>query len=395
MFAFLSRLQPPRHVTERFFIAREGNFAVIFAVAAPVLMIAAGSAVDYSRAVSVKQRMQAAADAGALAAATAARNGMSVGDAQSFAAAVYANNLNGIVSASSTAKVAVAGANVTATVGGSADVTTTLAHFLGVSSISVSASATAGATVGGTQTVAGGQLNSYGVVTADPYYTVGNAARVEFPCVAGAWTNLLSDGGIEINGYCATNAAAKDLDQLSTYGAYYEIEVVAGPHKIIFNTLTPAGAPASALGLYAQVTVDGVSYGSTSSANILTDSQNNIQASLNGNPTSPYSGYVTINSDTSMIVTTSNYNIIVGGLVLAPPNANPIGAGGVLSVTATNAGMCGSPGGLLGAMLAAGAAQVLDNAPYIVPSGSTTTQPFNWTPKCGSAGSVNVARLTQ
>ncbi len=56
--------------TGRFWHNERGNFAIIFGVAALPMVALAGAAMDYSRVSSAQSRLQSAADAGALAAAS-------------------------------------------------------------------------------------------------------------------------------------------------------------------------------------------------------------------------------------------------------------------------------------------------------------------------------------
>ena len=58
-----------RRQAGRFAAAEAGNTAIVFALALPVLVAAAGAAVDYSTAASTRSKMQAVADSAALASA--------------------------------------------------------------------------------------------------------------------------------------------------------------------------------------------------------------------------------------------------------------------------------------------------------------------------------------
>ncbi len=75
-----------RHALARLIEDRGGNFAIITAVALPVLLGVGGVAVDLSNAMQMKSDLQGIADAAALAAASSmAQNGTSVADAQTLA----------------------------------------------------------------------------------------------------------------------------------------------------------------------------------------------------------------------------------------------------------------------------------------------------------------------
>jgi Flp pilus assembly protein TadG len=73
-----------RHVS-RFLRDRSGNFAIITAVAIPVLAGSAGIAIDASNMIMSRSQLQVATDAAALAAATAMANGSSSADGQTLA----------------------------------------------------------------------------------------------------------------------------------------------------------------------------------------------------------------------------------------------------------------------------------------------------------------------
>src|SRR5580704_15098957 len=73
----------------RLWRARGGNVAMMYALVAPILMFGGGAAIDYGRAAQIRTKLNAAADAAALAALTPAMLQQSATVAQSAAASMF------------------------------------------------------------------------------------------------------------------------------------------------------------------------------------------------------------------------------------------------------------------------------------------------------------------
>jgi Flp pilus assembly protein TadG len=82
--------------THRFFLDRRGGITPIFALSLPVIAFAIGAAVDYGRAAQVRTKMNAAADAAALAALTPAMLQQSVSVAQTAAVNMFNGQISGV-----------------------------------------------------------------------------------------------------------------------------------------------------------------------------------------------------------------------------------------------------------------------------------------------------------
>jgi Flp pilus assembly protein TadG len=133
----VTRLERLHNVVARFLPVRDGNVAVIFALAMIPLIGAIGAAVDYSKANDVKTQLQKALDAAVLAGvtqtssqqvatATAVFNGDFTGRYSSVASAAFIQNADNSLSGTATSSVK-----------------TSFLPVIGLSSIDVSAAATA------------------------------------------------------------------------------------------------------------------------------------------------------------------------------------------------------------------------------------------------------------
>lgn len=89
------RIQPSRNRVKQFGTAAEGSVAIIFSVAAIAVLMIAGVAIDYGRGVAMQSKMQAAADAGVLAAVREAtlNSNKPVGQLKTVAREYFDDNL--------------------------------------------------------------------------------------------------------------------------------------------------------------------------------------------------------------------------------------------------------------------------------------------------------------
>jgi len=101
-------------VIGRLFRERDGNVATLYALFAPVLVFAAGAAIDYGRAAQIHTKLNAAADAAALAALTPNMLQQSNAVAEAAAASMFHGLADGLSGVSGTT------VNVTVAAGSSA-----------------------------------------------------------------------------------------------------------------------------------------------------------------------------------------------------------------------------------------------------------------------------------
>ena len=151
-------------VSTRFCRNKRGNFAVIFALSAPVLILFAGMGADYLEGLSFKSRWDAAADAAALAAVQGAEDYAKANATQSAstlsAAAISAGQAQGYKafkanagvsestgSVTPTMSVTQAGMTFTATANYSGSVATHFGGLVGVTTIGAAGSSTASGTM--------------------------------------------------------------------------------------------------------------------------------------------------------------------------------------------------------------------------------------------------------
>nr|WP_132526792.1 TadE/TadG family type IV pilus assembly protein [Rhizobium sp. BK376] len=137
-----------RHVS-RFLRDRGGNFAIMTAVAVPVLAGSAGVAIDVSNMMMSRSELQQATDAAALAAATAMVNGTSSADGQTlasnFVSGQMANYLSSSAGLTTNAQVTQTttsnGTNYSVVVNASYSMPVTgMTHLLGFNTMNISAS---------------------------------------------------------------------------------------------------------------------------------------------------------------------------------------------------------------------------------------------------------------
>ena len=81
---------------DRLLRSRGGNVAMMYALVAPVLVFGGGAAIDYGRAAQIRTKLNAAADAAALAALTPAMLQQSATVAQSAAKSMFNGLADGV-----------------------------------------------------------------------------------------------------------------------------------------------------------------------------------------------------------------------------------------------------------------------------------------------------------
>ena len=177
-----------------FFVSRSGNVAVTFTLALIPVVGLVGAAVDYSRANSVKSRLQAATDSAALFAATASVTS----DNARVTAGVNAFNAEygtQFGAASPTVTIANGALTVTATT----SVPTTLLASIGFRNLAVSATSTANIGGGATACVLALQTSNDGIF-------VHGGSTLNANC--GLFANSTSTNAIDFDGDDVTSAAS-------------------------------------------------------------------------------------------------------------------------------------------------------------------------------------------
>ena len=129
-------MSPLKFLFRRFFADRRGNFAIIFALASIPILIAAGAAVDISRAYIVENRLKAALDAAALAVggATGKTQSQLEAVAQAYFDANYPASKLGVPGV-----VAVVQSGNTVTLSATADLPTSLMGIVGIGTLDIGA----------------------------------------------------------------------------------------------------------------------------------------------------------------------------------------------------------------------------------------------------------------
>jgi Flp pilus assembly protein TadG len=125
----------------RFWTARRGNVAVIYALALLPLTLAAGGGLDYARAIVVKQSMGGALDAAALAVATASKSSTTA-QLQTVAQQYFSANYNLSSGYGTPTAVTVTKSGQTITVSASCSMPTTMLQVIGISNWSVTSTST-------------------------------------------------------------------------------------------------------------------------------------------------------------------------------------------------------------------------------------------------------------
>ena len=348
-------------IWEAFVENRGGNFTTIFAFAAPVILVGMVAAVDYSNTVTLKQRVQAAADSAALAATTAMAsaivNGapLTTAQAQAIASQYFASNappaaISAQTSFTATPSTSASAASMEIAYTGSPK--TLIGAYINPGAMNLSIGSTANTTLTSTALAGAGQYAGNGMVYGDPHVTGADGSDTYFACASpsGSWYNLISDSQFEINVNGVVNQAFA-LDALQN------IQTMAGSHTILITTVNAqvTGAqqwtqngeqwaswtsvtypPGSWVG---DVTIDGALYPATPGTNTyLNDTAAGVSVT------------VTI-ADPGSASDSNNYVTITTPVYTVMESYFNVGMGSV-AITANGAGKCGVPGGIWGGTLA-------------------------------------------
>lgn len=358
---------------------RRGNFAIMFAIVAPVLLIGVAGAIDYTRALNLQSNMQQAADAAALAAATAARNGLSEAAAQTIADRVYLANLdttnfdpvtNPVPDLNVTIEKDENGA--TATVGGSGTLQDTMFNM---SDWTPEVQATAIAEITGETSYGYGQETNGKVrELMDPIYVIsdGNGKHItdrNIHCQDRAWQTMVADAGIQLNAYCVLTRFRN-----TPWDSFLKMDAQVDGHRIEMSLPSVVDA-----GINVSIKIDGKSIGSATGGFFLTGGPAVSMKTKNGWTIQNSSTNGWGHNQWALRVANSHWDI----------RLTYTHGGAEIFVTANNAGMCGPVKGIMGDLMAGNFNPDL----HVVPSGDTLSPEYSWEPECKSGTAV--ARLTK
>jgi Flp pilus assembly protein TadG len=337
MFRFGRTAHPNWGPAGNFSINDGGNVVVAFALVIPVLVGCLGVAIDYGRALTLKDKLHEAADSAALAATVAAGDGATNAEAAAVGEAQYAANSKLLAGgATSQPSISVDNTNgvVTSRVKFYGNIPTTFARIWRHDSIAVNGTSVAQASIKTITTKYAGSGDIWG----DPHLDGADGYKVGFMCPNPYWYNMLSDGGIQVNIHCYHNIGGPypNTDIIT------KVEMMLGNHTVAVAVPDPdANMNWSTSQLWhGEVTIDGVAYTPASSEKVAnwTDQNGGTDTVWDhiddgGNPANYGNDHVAVQ--------TPQYTIEFF--------FNPMGE---VVFSATNAGTCGAPGGLWGETLA-------------------------------------------
>ena len=183
-----------------------GSVAMIFSLAAPVLLIAAGSAIDYTRLVGSRSALQNVVDGAALAGAQALRLANATSATVDQAVASYVASHGGAADSSLRVTSSLTANNTVVTVQGSRVAPSVVSHFVGLINMRVDARAQARA-VGNTQPIC--------VIGLDP--TQSKTLEVDIARVQATGCQVVSDSTAS-DGVSISNGAQMQYGRLCASG---------------------------------------------------------------------------------------------------------------------------------------------------------------------------------
>ncbi len=367
-----------------------GQMALLFGLALAPVAVGVGAAIDYTRMNAIKTHLQAAADAAALGATASLTQGSTVAQAEALGQQIFRANAPKNSTMSNWMDKTSYGA-LTIQSSFYAQTATTLVNYqgapptifsgvLGTSAGSLEIKSAAQATTGsgsGAQTYAG-----VGTIDGDPYVTGADGVFHDMMCTAGAgaWYNVLSDAGIQVNASCDPSIAGAEWQVLSGFSVILNNHVITltAPRPQMVNGKENYGAA-----WYGQITIDGVNYPAVmgsdySHPNVTNYLGGQVQTSISDTAYA-YLGdnWVTVTTPTYIIRMTFDYQTF---------------AAGDIRITAKNAGQCGVPGGILGGLLAGSWDDNTDD--YTMSEATAKSYQFYWR-GCGAQSSPQTAHLIQ
>ena len=382
---------------------RSGGTALVFALSAVPLIAVGGLAVDYSNTVRLRPKLQAAVDSAALAGAAALTKGNTTTYAATLARESVLVNMRDLAPATTVQNTSASIENQTASTVVSAQlaINNVFGKMVGAPTTTLTANATAQAFTGATSVLTR-HYSGKGAIANDPEIAFADGTGGFIDCPAGNWYNVLSDAGIQINFSCKPNAGGWNLIEYMT--------VMVGDHTVVYNAYTGATQGLSGVGYYdyswpAAISIDNVPYVPANQSYqtwshpdpvvAYKDEKVTIEIAPHFDPRSNFNATGMYNFQ-YMTIRTANYKI-----QLYYEN----GWGGI-NFTATNAGLCGIPGGAWGASL--GGLNVGYSQPYNggltqigsyqVTTSTSKSPEFYWTEACNVNGQIarsTIPRLIQ
>ena len=364
-----------------------GNFVTLFAIVAPVMLVVASAAISFSSSVTYQKELQAAVDSAALASTAAITRGAITTDAQTIAENFFAANAPNYSAGAGTLTVTPSVANNAVSTAVSYT-TTAPASLVGGLTGSFTQTLTVTATANAQLTTARQSFAGSGGLWGDPHLTAADGSESLFPCVYSpvTWYSGLSDAGIELNFTC----------QYFSYWNYMEIQdiyIMAGGHTIL---TTENGPPSyttnsdgslnfdySGTGWLGQFTLDGkiITPDMTGYTEYLDDSNLKVATWIDQLKTpNQYDNYLQITYTNG---STKYYITITYGVY----------GEAQISFTATNAGLCGTPGGIWGNTL--GGVDNSNAEDFLLPSQTSTSFQYDWTACTSGDPAVQSAHLTK
>lgn len=393
----------------RFCSNRDGGIAILFALALPLLLVMAGMAIDYSRASMYKSQMQGAVDAAALSAATALRNGVDEQTVSELAIAMVEKNRGSINGTTGKPEIVISSSGDTRSVKikSSGRSRTMFSGLLNVGDLDVSVAAGAVAQIDPAVNVAAGNLGGGTVLWGDPHFgTYENHSMHTITCASAKWYSIISDGGFQWNAMCQDDSTTHKRWADGIYTAH---KVFAGSHVITYEALPitlanealdvshpedllPTMQSVDLFAWGAKITIDGVAYDPTSDVASGKYSRDLVDDSTEGVKVTVYNSHMALAPEWDP-VPPDNYNF--SGLVIETPHYKTVlgflDGWAWVDTWATNAGMCGIPGGVLGKLY--GGMPDTNPASFELASMDEKKPEFGWTAICGAGAGLH-ARLT-
>jgi Flp pilus assembly protein TadG len=338
---------------------RRGTVAIFFGIAAPVLLGVAGIGLDYARATMLRAHLQSAVDSAALAATTALAKGQTIQVAEAIANQTLANNTPPGVTGSASIAPTITGSTAATTVTFTGSSPTTFGQIFHVGSISLSVNSTAQSSVGTAAAAGTTYYAGNGSVAGDPHIAGADGSSGYLACgtPSGSWLNLLSDSGIQINVSCVTYTGIW-ADVIQSFS------ILLGSHVISLSSASPTfdsngnASYDAATAWFGKITIDGVTYPP------VLGQHSYLDGVVRTNITDLTNFYA---SDNMVNINTGVYNIFITFDAYAM---------GDINITATNAGLCGVPGGFWGGTLAG--REDYRGSDFLVSGPTAKSYQFNW-----------------
>jgi Flp pilus assembly protein TadG len=356
---------------EEFLRGQSGASMIAFGLSAIPLTLAAGAMLDYTQASSARSKLQQAVDSAAIAAAS--HMSLSQPERQTLAQNLVLANLD-VQSGALNAKVTESEPSGNYVVNATAGVATSIMKLGGVASVQMSASATAAAasvaSSGGAKQYAGN-----GSVAGDPHIGGADGSTGYLNCTSSsdAWYNLLSDSGIQVNVSCV-NYSGDNMSVVQSFSILLGTHVVSlyAPQPTFDSNGNATYDPNTAW--FGQITIDGVTYAPVIGSH----------SYLNGVVKTSITDLTNFYASDNMIhINTGTYDIFITYDEYAM---------GDINITATNAGLCGVPGGFWGGTLAG--VDDYNGGDFVVSGPTATSTQFNWS-ACPASTAATMAHLIE